>query len=122
MPSTPKRGRKLASTLQNLLSDSKGERLKLGDLMDEIEADEGPGPILFLLTMPILAPTPPGVSMILALPLLMVAPQIVVGRRRLWIPHALAGRTIKGEAFAKLVRRVVPPLNRVERLVRPRLQ
>ena len=112
----------MASTLEQLLHGRRREEIKLGDLMDEVEAEQGPGPVLFLLTLPVLLPTPPGVSMLLALPLLMAAPQIIVGRRELWIPRALAERTIKREALAKLVRRVLPPLTRLERLVRPRLQ
>jgi hypothetical protein len=112
----------MASTLEQLLRGRRREEIKLGDLMDEVEAEQGPGPVLFLLTLPVLLPTPPGVSMLLALPLLMAAPQIIVGRRELWIPRALAQRTIKREALAKLVRRVLPPLTRLERLVRPRLQ
>jgi hypothetical protein len=112
----------MASTLKQLLRGRRCEEIKLGDLMDEVEAEQGPGPVLLLLTLPVLLPTPPGVSMLLALPLLMAAPQIIVGRRELWIPQALAERTIKREALAKLVRRVLPPLTRLERLVRPRLQ
>ncbi|HEX3406280.1 MAG TPA: exopolysaccharide biosynthesis protein, partial [Caulobacteraceae bacterium] len=122
MPSTPKQGRTLSATLKRLLQGSKGDQLKLGDLMDEIEADEGPGPLLFLLTLPVLLPTPPGVSMLLALPLLIVAPQIMLARRKLWIPKALAERTIERAKLAKLVQRILPPLTRMERLVRPRLQ
>ncbi len=122
MPSTPKRGRSMAATLKKLLRGQRKDRLKLGDLMDEIEADDGPGPVLFVLTLPILLPMPPGVSMLLALPLLIVAPQIIVGRRELWIPQTLAKRTMEREKLAKLVRRILPPLTRVERLVRPRLQ
>jgi hypothetical protein len=122
MPSTPERGRSMTATLKKLLRGQRKDRLKLGDLVGEIEADDGPGPVLFVLTLPILLPMPPGVSMLLALPLLIVAPQIVVGRRELWIPQALAKRTMEREKLAKLVRRILPPLTRVEKLVRPRLQ
>lgn len=122
MPSTPKQGRTLSGTLEGLLRGGGRDQLKVGDLMGEIEKDEGAGPVLFLLTLPILLPTPPGVSMLLALPLLFVAPQIVVGRRALWIPAALARRKIRREDVAKVVQRVAPRLKQLERLVRPRLQ
>ena len=112
----------MAATLKRLLRGRKRDQVRVGDLIDEVEAEEGPGPVLFVLTLPILLPMPPGVSMLLALPLLMVAPQIIVGRRELWVPRALAERTIEREKLAKLVRRILPPLTRAERLVRPRLQ
>jgi hypothetical protein len=94
--------------------------LALGELLDRVQSADGPGPVLFVLTLPVLLPLPPGVSMLLALPLLLVAPQIIIGRRRLWLPKALARRTIKRSALVKLVKRVLPPLNRVEQVVRPR--
>lgn len=122
MPSTPKRGRTLTATLERLVRGLQSDRIKLGDLMGEIEEDEGPGPVLFVLGLPVLLPTPPGVSMVLALPLLLAAPQIIVGRRKLWIPHPLAERTIEREALVKLADRVSPRLARLERIVRPRLQ
>ena len=122
MPDTPESGQTLTATLKQLLRVSTNEHLKLGDLVGEIEADDGPGPVLFILTLPVLLPTPPGVSMLLALPLLLVTPQMIVGRRRLWIPAALAKRTVKREALDKLVQRILPNLARLERLVRPRLR
>jgi hypothetical protein len=122
MPSTPKRGRTLTATLKKLSRRGGSDRIKLGDLMEDIQEDEGPGPVLFVLTLPILIPTPPGVSMVLALPLLVAAPQIIVGRRKLWVPHALAERTIERDALAKLAGRMAPRLARLERIVRPRLK
>ena len=122
MPSTPKRGRTLSATLKGLLRGRRNDRLQLGALLGKIENDDGPGPVLLMLTLPVLLPMPPGVSMLLALPLLVVAPQIVVGRRALWMPRALAERTIERAKLAKLVKRILPPLTRLERLVRPRLQ
>lgn len=90
--------------------------------MDRIESDDGPGPVLFVLTLPILVPLPPGVSMVLALPLLLVAPQIAIGRRQIWLPKVLLRRTIKRPSLVKLIKRVLPPLERVEKVVRPRLR
>jgi len=112
----------MTATLKKLVRGNDGNRLRLGDLVDEVEEDDGPGPVLFVLTLPVLAPTPPGVSMLLALPLLLVTPQIVVGRQRLWIPNGVANRTIDRKGVAKVVRRVTPPLTRLERLLKPRLK
>jgi hypothetical protein len=100
---------------------SRKARLAVGELMDRLEGDDGPGPVLFLLTLPVLLPLPPGASMLLALPLLMVAPQIALGRRTLWMPGALRRQTVKREELVKLLRRVLPLLTRFEVVVRPRL-
>ena len=91
-------------------------------MLDRVESKDGPGPVLLVLTLPVLLPLPPGFSMVLAAPLLLVAPQIIVGRREVWLPKFLSRRKIKCEALVKVVRRVLPPLERVEKLVRPRLR
>jgi hypothetical protein len=121
MPKTPEPAvQTLAARLQPLLRSRK-PRLALGEMVAGIEGDGGLGPVLFVLTLPVLLPMPPGVSMVLALPLLAVAPQIVAGRRCLWLPKWLERRTIKRPELVKLLRRVLPHLKRAEKLVRPRL-
>jgi hypothetical protein len=72
----------LAANLRPFLDLGKAE-LSLGEMLDRIETGDGPGPVLLIMTLPILPPLPPGVSMVLALPLMLLAPQIVVGRREL---------------------------------------
>ena len=113
--------RSLASGLNPFLHLRRAE-LSLGEMLDRIERDDGPGPVLFVLTLPILLPLPPGVSMVLALPLLLVAPQIAIGRRQIWLPQVLLRRTIKRPPLVKLLKRVLPRLERVEKVVRPRLR
>jgi hypothetical protein len=111
----------VAGSLKPFLRLRKDE-LTLGEMLDRVESDDGPGPLLFVLTLPVLLPLPPGFSMVLALPLLLVAPQIIVGRRRVWLPQFLLRRSIKREALVKLIRRVLPSVERVESFVRPRLR
>jgi hypothetical protein len=110
----------LSVRLQALLRRSKA-RLSVGEIVVWFEGQDGLGPVLFVLTLPVLLPLPPGASMVLALPLLLVAPQIAVGRGRLWLPRWLAGRTFERKVFAKLVRRILPLLEWIEALGRPRL-
>ena len=113
-------GGSLSASLRTL-SGSRKARLSLGDLVAPFEGQDGLGQVLFVLALPVLVPLPPGASMVLALPLLIVAPQIVVGRKRLWLPRWLASRTLDRAALTKLVRRVLPLLERIEAIGRPRL-
>jgi hypothetical protein len=96
--------------------------LTLGAIVKQIEGDDGPGLVLFVLTLPVLLPLPPGVSMIMALPLLIVAPQIMIGRSVLWFPKWLSNRQIKRAELIKVLRRVSPSMARIEAAVRPRLR
>ncbi len=57
----------------------------------------------------------------MALPILLVAPQVLIGRKTLWLPGWLGRRSIKHAQLVKLLRRVMPMLQRVERVVHPRL-
>jgi hypothetical protein len=110
----------LSSSLRDLLRSRKA-RLNLGEVVHRFEGHGGLGEVLFILTLPVLLPLPPGASMVLALPLLIVAPQIVAGRKTLWLPRWLADRTVERKGFAKLIHRILKPLQRVEAMGRPRL-
>ena len=98
-----------------------GKRVSLDEMVKLIDGGECLGPILFVLTLPMLLPLPPGVSMVMALPILIVSPQIMVGRRKLWLPDWLGRRTLDRVKLAKLLHRILPTLERLEAVVRPRL-
>ena len=59
--------------------------------------------------------------MVLALPLLAAAPQMMVGRRVLWMPAWLAGRSMQREKLDATIGRVLPWLRKAETLIHPRL-
>ena len=110
----------LSATLRPLLAGDQ-TRVTLGEILADVEGEGGLGPVLFLLTLPVLLPLPPGFSMVLSLPLLLVAPQIVLGRRRLWLPKALRRQSIKHADLVKLINRLMPTIARGEKVMRPRL-
>ena len=111
----------LSGSLRELLRSRK-TRLKLGEVVGRVEGHSGIGPVLFILTLPVLLPLPPGASMVLALPLLMVTPQMVWGRRHLWLPHWLAERTVERKGLVKLIHRIMPWIERLEAMGKPRLR
>jgi hypothetical protein len=110
----------LSASLRELLRSRKA-RINIGEVIHRFEGHGGLGEVLFILTLPVLLPLPPGASMVLALPLLVVAPQIAAGRKRLWLPRWLADRTVERKGFARLIHRILKPLQRVEAMGRPRL-
>jgi hypothetical protein len=67
-----------------------------------------------------LLPLPPGSTLLLGPPLLLVAVQMVVGSRTVWLPRFLLTKSVTAERFRDMVRRIVPRLRWLERLVRPR--
>lgn len=110
----------LADNLKPLL-DTDRDEVSVDEIVARVERHEGLAPVVSVLTLPVLIPMPPGVSMVLALPLLFAAPQMMIGRKDLWLPKALACRAIDRDKLQKGVKRILPWVQRLERVVKPRL-
>jgi hypothetical protein len=61
------------------------------------------------------------VSCVLALPLLFAAPQMMIGRKDLWLPGWLGKREIERDKLQATVERLLPWAERLEKVVHPRL-
>jgi hypothetical protein len=108
------------SRLLLALADADHGPMSVGDLIGHF----GPrafGALLFIFAVPNLLPLPPGSSTVLGLPLLLIAPQLAFGARRLRIPAAVGRGVVDGHALAKAFRRISPWLARVERLTTHRM-
>jgi hypothetical protein len=79
------------------------------------------GGLLFAFSIPNLLPLPPGSSTVLGLPLVLVAPQVMVGSRSLWLPRAVRRRGLDRKALGKAFDRLLPRLEKLEMLLAPRL-
>lgn len=83
--------------------------------------DRALGALIFVFAVPNLLPLPPGSSALLGAPLLLVAFQLALGRRVLWLPPFLATRTVSRELLLAVTARIMPHLRWVERLLAPRI-
>lgn len=79
------------------------------------------GALLFIFAIPNTLPLPPGSSSILGLPLLLLAPQVAIGVRRPWLPKFIDRRQIKASDLEKLLGAIIPRLESIEKISRPRL-
>lgn len=79
------------------------------------------GALLFFFSAPNWLPLPPGSSTFLALPLVLLTPQIAVGIQGPWLPRFIDDREMKRPDLAKNLRRLIPLLQRIEKVSRPRL-
>ena len=77
-------------------------------------------PLLVLFAAFNLLPLPPGASVVLGIPLVIVSAQMVYGSKQAWLPAFLSNRSLSAEQFRRLMDRIVPRLIRLERLIRPR--
>lgn len=79
------------------------------------------GALLFLFGLACLLPLPPGATTIFGLPLLVLAPQLVIGASAPWLPERVKRRTISTTDLKAILPRLIPWLKKLEAVSRPRL-
>lgn len=93
--------------------------MRLGQLLDAL-GDRGLASVLLLLAIPQVLPTPLLLSNLLALPILAVAVQMLLGYPSPWLPAWVLRRSLARDRLERGCARLVPLLRRVEGLIRPR--
>lgn len=79
------------------------------------------GALIVVFAAPVAFPvTPPGLSTIFALPLLLVLLQMLYNRRQPWLPRRLRRKPVKLETITKFNQFMVPRLRKIEAYVKPR--
>ena len=68
-----------------------------------------------------LLPLPPGTTLVLGLPLMIVSAQMVWGRKIAWLPDFILVRSVQAEQFRALAERFIPRLVWLERWIKPRV-
>ena len=121
-PSTsPVNGRRTSAVLREFLASHPEPRISLGALRDALE-DRGFGVLLFIFALPNLVPlNVPLLSAVLGVPLVLLGAQLAYGAHKPWFPSWLTERSFARESFTAVVLRALPYLERIERLLRPRL-
>lgn len=108
------------SELLMRLARSERKKLALGHITRALR-DRGFGALMLLLAIPNLVPLPPGTSTVFGIPLILVALQLIIGYRRPLLPRVLRMRELPVQTIEAVISRVVPWLERFERLASPRL-
>ncbi|WP_309645273.1 exopolysaccharide biosynthesis protein [Phenylobacterium sp.] len=96
------------------------ESLSVGEIVDRF-GHRAFGALMFVFAIPNLLPLPPGSSTLLGAPLLLLSPQVALGIATLWLPKAVDDRRIAGADLAKVFDRLLPSVERIEKVSRPRL-
>jgi hypothetical protein len=96
------------------------ERISVRDLVETL-GDRSFAPVMILLAVPNALPFIPGSSTVLGLLLALLALQLLLGFRRVWLPERLNRWSFDRIGFGRMVRKITPWLVRFERMARPRL-
>jgi hypothetical protein len=110
----------LSELLARIAADDTRERVSVADLL-ELAGDRAFGALMFVFALPNVVPTPPGVSAVLGLPLILLSAQFFWGRKTPWLPRAISTRSIARTDLAAVISRMTSPMRRFERVLKPRL-
>jgi len=80
------------------------------------------GAILLIFAVACALPLPPGSSTVLGAPLVLLAPQVALGARAPWAPRSVRERRISTTHLRQVANRIIPTLERIEKVSRPRLR
>jgi hypothetical protein len=113
-----RRPRRLSELFAQLAHDADGP-VSIGHIRDAL-GNRSFAPLLVLFSAFNLLPLPPGASVILGLPLIIVSAQMVYGTKQAWLPGVLAGRSLNLDTFRTAMEWIIPRLVRIEQVIRPR--
>jgi hypothetical protein len=98
------------------------ERTSVGNIVEALH-ERGFGALLLIFALPaaLPLPVPPGVNVIIALPLILLSFQQMIGRNKPWFPRKLSEKTLNTTKLKKMIEGAEIWVKRAERIAAPRL-
>ncbi|MGQ0665161.1 MAG: exopolysaccharide biosynthesis protein [Pseudomonadota bacterium] len=111
----------IGAVFRRLAEGPAEERVSVAELVAVLDGRVY-GLALLLLAAPNLTPGPsmPGFSTVFGVPMVLVAAQMMLGRKALWLPGRLARIGLKRGRLAAVLKRATPLFERIERVLKPR--
>lgn len=119
MPEPPENQRPLSAVLGDI-AEHDGPRISVAELTHKF-GGRAIGALLFVFGLACLLPLPPGATTIFGAPLLVLAPQLIIGASAPWLPDGIKRRTISTADLQSGLSRLIPWLQKLEALSRPRM-
>jgi hypothetical protein len=113
---TPER---TSETLRELV-DGTSERIAFRDILAQLR-HRAFGFTLLIFALPCCLPMPPGIPTVCGVAIVIIALSMIAALRRPWLPRFVADKTVARADLQRMVVRMVPYLERLERICRPRL-
>jgi hypothetical protein len=107
--------------VQRLSREAGPQGLTLGDILDRLD-ERAFGILMLVLAIPCLIPAVQGVPQVVAVPLLLLAGQVLIGREEPWLPRPLLNRRVPKAWLDRMAGFAVKRMAWLERLSRPRLK
>jgi hypothetical protein len=114
----PHRG--FVGLVQDLAANAGPDGMSLGEVRDRMD-ERAFGLLILILAIPCLVPALYGVPQIIGVPILILAAQLVAGRKEPWLPEAILKRRINKPWLDRMADFASKRMGWVERLSKPRL-
>lgn len=116
-------------TLSEVLADAAAQfsndetRVSVGEIT-QIFHERGIGFMLLIFAVPMALPlpVPPGINILLALPLVFLTSQLALGRHTPWMPGFVSKKTFKSSLLRMIFEKTIPWARRLECIIKPRLE
>jgi len=105
--------------LRDLVEDGVSERITFREILAELK-HRAAGFTLLIFALPCCLPMPPGIPTVCGIALVIIALNLLAARQRLWLPGAIAGKSVARADLKRVVDRVTPLLMRLEKVCKPR--
>jgi len=110
----------LGETLKQLLETDDERGLSIREITGAV-GEKGFGLVLIILSLPSALPVPaPGYSIPFGIAMAIIAAQMIIGRKKIWLPQRISNYRINQKLIKKAVNSNF--LARVEKLIKPRLR
>jgi hypothetical protein len=102
------------------IAAAEGERVTFREILTVLR-HRAFGFTLLIFALPCCLPMPPGIPTVCGVALVIIALNLIAARQRLWLPGAIADKSVARADLKRMVDRAVPYLERLERICKPRL-
>jgi hypothetical protein len=102
------------------LTEGEGERVTFREILTRLR-HRAFGFTLLIFALPCCLPMPPGIPTVCGIAIVIIALNLIASRQRLWLPGAIADKSIARADMARMIGRVAPYLERLEKFCKPRL-
>ncbi len=109
-----------SEVLRDLAAGEDAERVMFREVLEQLR-HRAFGFTLLIFALPCCLPMPPGLPTVCGIAIVIIALNLIASRQRLWLPGAIADKSVTRAHLKRVVERVAPYLERLEKVCKPRL-
>ena len=102
------------------LAEGEGERVTFREILTTLR-HRAFGFTLLIFALPCCLPMPPGIPTVCGVAIVIIALNLIAARQRLWLPSAIADKSVARTDLKRMAERWAPHLTKLEKICKPRL-